>query len=202
MVKPQSLSVPMEPASGADALDASQWLSEHGNALLAYASARLTDREVAEDLVQETFVAAWAARNSFKGDSQARTWLIGILRHKLSDHFRRQAREPITSPLPEDPAFDGQFDARGHWRAAPKAWAPDAGTLLENHEFWEVFHQCMANLPEIQGRAFAVRELNQTPATEACQVLQVTPTNLWQLLSRARSRLRRCLEVKWFCNKE
>jgi RNA polymerase sigma-70 factor (ECF subfamily) len=103
-----------------------RWLDDHGDALLGYACARVRDRDAAEDLVQETLLAAWRARASFAGKSSERTWLIGILKHKLADHWRRLAREPRGAAALETDAADGAlidalFDdaRRGHWRVPP-----------------------------------------------------------------------------------
>ncbi len=179
--------------------DAQAWVAAHGTYLFRYALGRVGNRELAEELVQESFVAAWTKRASFQGKSGQRAWLTGILRHKLIDHFRRRARErPVDDLELEDPVVSGQFTKRGFWRNPPKAWGCDPTQLLENHEFWGIFRGCLGGLPEAQARAFVLRELEEVDAQETCQVLQVAPTSLWQLLSRARARLRKCLEAKWF----
>jgi len=181
-----------------------RWLDDHGDALLGYACARVRDRDAAEDLVQETLLAAWRARASFAGKSSERTWLIGILKHKLADHWRRLAREPRGAAALETDAADGAlidalFDdaRRGHWRVPPSSWSdPDAA--LEQRDFWRVFDECVAALPDAQARAFGLCELDGLKGEEACKVLGVTTTNFWVLLHRARLRLRACLEQKWF----
>lgn len=181
-----------------------RWLEDHGDALFGFAYLRLRDRDAAEDLVQETLLAAWRARESFAGGSSERTWLIGILKHKLTDHWRRSSRRPqaptslpvdADGPDPLEQIFDSADN--DHWRVAPSPWNnPDAA--LEQQQFWRIFTDCIAALPAAQAQAFCLCELDGLEGQEACKVLAVAPTNLWVMLHRARLRLRQCLENHWF----
>jgi RNA polymerase sigma-70 factor (ECF subfamily) len=165
--------------------------------LFRYALLRVRSRDTAEEMVQETFLAALSARTTFRSAASEQTWLVGILKHKILDHFRRQKRTPLSSDTP-DPALDRAFTTAGHWKDPPKRWAVDTSILLERAEFWEIFHTCMADLPDSMADAFALRVLSEEDADSVCQVLAIAPTNLWMLLHRARTRLRKCLEAKWF----
>lgn len=199
MTEPEPSNADADTASS----NAETWLAEHGDALFAYAFRRLRDRDTAEDLVQETLLAALGAETRYTGAARRRTWLISILKHKVIDHLRRK-REIVASQ--SDPADEGEggaslwFDQRGMWRHGerPDRWTPEPATLLEDAEFWTVFDQCLDGLPARQAEAFALRELEQCSSEEACNVLGVKPTNLSVLLHRARSALRRCLEQRWF----
>lgn len=180
--------------------DPHTWLDQHGDALYRFALLRVRDPGVAEDLVQETLLAALRARDSFAGAAAERTWLIAILKNKLIDHFRRQARE---RPLPEtentDEAIDAMFSDEhgGHWTRTPSAWEnPEAA--LDQARFWQAFHDCLAGLPERQARIFALSELDGLSTDELCKVLEAQPSNVWVMLHRARLRLRECLEQRWF----
>jgi RNA polymerase sigma-70 factor, ECF subfamily len=180
-----------------------RWLDEHGDALFRYAYVRLRDRGVAEDLVQETFLAALRTRGQFSGKSTERTWLIGILKHKLADHWRKRAREvPLEAPSsaqdPDD-LLQRLFDEsnKDHWRVQPSTWS-DPHTALQDRQFWRVLSDCLAGLPPAQAQAFSLCEIDGLEGTEACKVLAVAPTNLWVMLHRARLRLRQCLELNWF----
>jgi RNA polymerase sigma-70 factor (ECF subfamily) len=116
------------------------WVDAHGDILFRYALARMGDAGVAEDLVQETFLAALQAQASFRGDSAERTWLVGILRNKLIDRLRRTCRDlPLAGDEEGDAVVDHLYDAFGGWRDAPKSWANDPGELSDRREFWEVF---------------------------------------------------------------
>jgi RNA polymerase sigma-70 factor (ECF subfamily) len=178
--------------------DPATWVDEHGDPLFRFAMTRLKDRDTAEELVQETFLAALKAKDSFKGRSSERTWLIGILKNKIIDHFRKQAKERPISEQGEDQVVEEAFTARGWWKNRPKAWAGDPSKAFSEKEFWQVFAECLANLPERLGRVFTLREMDDMPTEKVCKVLNLTQTNLWVILHRARMRLRACLESNWF----
>jgi RNA polymerase sigma-70 factor (ECF subfamily) len=187
-------------ASTAPSTRPEEWLERHGDALYRYAWFRLRDRAAAEDLVQETLLAALQARERFSGQSSERTWLTGILKHKLIDLLRRQARDPARPEVfPPDEQTEALFDAadEDHWRTPPAEWGDPAGAL-EQTEFWRAFSDCLAALPPQQGQAFRLCEVDGYTAAEACKVLGLTTTNVWVLLHRARLRLRQCLEALWF----
>jgi RNA polymerase sigma-70 factor (ECF subfamily) len=179
--------------------DPRTWLDEHGDALYRYALVRVRNAAAAEDLVQETLLAALTARERFAGQSSVRTWLIAILKNKLIDHLRRRAREAPPVDEPDDELIDELFedDPGQHWRSAPGVWANPSGAL-EQTEFWQVFSDCLAQLPPRQAQAFGLCELDGLAGEEACKVLGLSPSNLWVLMHRARLRLRQCLETRWF----
>ena len=111
-------------------LDPSEWVGQYGDYLFRYAMLRLRDRPAAEDLVQETFLAALKARGSFSGNSSESTWLVGILKHKIADHFRRQSREaPLGDGDLRDPLDSSPFDGSGHWTSGPTDWRQPGGPL-------------------------------------------------------------------------
>lgn len=180
-------------------IDPERWLLDHGDYLYRYARRRLRERAAAEDAVQETLLAGWRGRASFTGESSERTWLTSILRHKIVDQLRKTLRE---QPLPdaengEDP-LDTLFDARGHWQfGGPKAWG-DPEEALERNRFWQVFEDCLERLPPRLAAVFVLREVDGMHSDALCKELNITTTNVWVMLSRARSRLRVCLESRWF----
>jgi len=162
--------------------------------LVRYASLQLRDSHAAEDAVQEALVAALAGEASFAGRSNLRTWLTGILKHKIVDTIRRTSRE---APFASDEEFEALFDERGHWIEMPQAWAdPDAS--FEQKEFFAVLEDCLARLPAKTSQAFMLREHMGLETTDICKELSVTPTHVWVLLHRARLALRMCLEMNWF----
>lgn len=181
-----------------DASDPARWLDLHGDALYRFAYLRTRDESLAEDLVQETLLAALKARERFAGESSERTWLIAILKNKLVDHIRRVGRE---APLPDDAdgsdALDALFDDRDHWSVRPLNWGRPHETL-ENQQFWRVLMDCLATLPARLAEGFVLREIDGLTADEVCKVLEVSTSNLWVSLHRARMRLRLCLETQWF----
>jgi len=199
---------PRKPASGRGGTGAARspavaqperWVDDHGDALFRYALLRVRDRATAEDLVQETFLAAIKAQPTFKGDSELRTWLIGILRHKTIDHLRQLGRQGgCEQPDESDPLIDSWFAANGRWASPPKQWDVDPAQLAERQEFWEVLRRCLGGVSGRAGEAFSMRVMSDVSADDVCRLMDITPTNLWVLLHRARARLRACLEVNWF----
>jgi RNA polymerase sigma-70 factor (TIGR02943 family) len=178
-----------------------QWLGLHGDALFRYALLLVADLHRAEDLVQETLLAALEGRARYAAAASERTWLIAILRNKVMDERRRDCRQDqLLADV--DPVVEGNFDRFGKWRKPPGRWTPDSQSLLESQEFWAVVQSCMRALPAQMREAFALRVVEGLDASETCRILEVTSANLWTLLSRARERLRRCLEGKWFIKEE
>jgi len=169
--------------------------------LLRYARLQLRDPALAEDAVQETLLAALEGAARFAGKSSLRTWLTGILKHKIIDHLRRAGREQsLTSAdddRPEAEAVDALFAADGHWREFPAQWGnPDAA--IESSRFWIAFDECSRRLPARTARVFMMREIMDMPTAEICKELDITATNCWVMLHRARLTLRECLELQWF----
>jgi RNA polymerase sigma-70 factor (ECF subfamily) len=168
--------------------------------LLRYATFQLRDPALAEDAVQETLLAALDAPSEFSGRSAFRTWLVGILRHKIIDTIRRNSREQaliVEDEESDSGMVDEMFEPDGHWRDLPSAWG-NPEKSFENKKFWEVFERCLETMPARTARAFMMREVMELSCEEICKDLAITPTNLWVLLHRARLSLRGCLEARWF----
>ncbi len=185
---------------------AETWVDQHGDYLFRYAMMRLRNRDLAENLVQETFLAAIKGKSSFSGRSSERTWMVGILKHKIIDHYRKDFRErPVTDlqnlQRDEEQTVDQFYDAMENPRKYPKDWMPDQQALLQSKEFWVILHGCMEKLPKTTSSAFAMRELDDMDTAAICKELGITSTNLWVMLHRARLQLRECLERNWFDKK-
>jgi RNA polymerase sigma-70 factor (ECF subfamily) len=184
-----------------------RWVEKYGDVLFGFAAMRVRDRAIAQDLVQETFLAAIKGREGFAGRATERSWLFGILRNKLVDYYRRQGREvalgDLESPLPEEEgAFCGSGPGKDGWAKAlgPKAWeTPEE--ILVSKEFQEVLKGCLSRLPEKIAQVFLLREIDGVSSDEICKDLEISPNNLWVMLHRARMGLRRCLEIHWFGRK-
>jgi len=168
--------------------------------LVRYAALQLRDSAAAEDAVQETLLAALAGEAGYAGRANLRTWLTGILKHKIVDTIRRQSRErPAADLEPEGDAaeFDGLFDKRGHWEEALDAWEqPEAA--LGQKQFLAAFEACLRALPERTARVFMMREHLGMDTPEICKELGITATHCWVMLHRARMALRLCLQTNWF----
>ena len=168
--------------------------------LLRYATLQLRDAAAAEDAVQEALLAALAGEANFAGRSNLRTWLTGILKHKIVDTIRRQSRERpahATEADGEASEFDALFDRRGHWQVSLDAWQQPEGALGQK-QFLAALEACLRALPQRTAQVFMMREHLGLETPEICKELGVTPTHCWVMLHRARMALRLCLETNWF----
>jgi len=170
--------------------------------LVRFAVLQLRDNAAAEDAVQDTLLSATLNAHQFQGTSAAATWIFAILRNKIIDEFRRRSRQPLADVDIEqeqglEESLDDQFDDRGHWATPPAAWM-DPEASLEQKRFWEVFDLCIAALPVKPARVFGMRELMGMETEEICKELDISPSNCWVLLHRARLGLRDCLSRRWF----
>lgn len=176
------------------------WIAQYSDMLLRYALPRVNDRETAKDLVQETFLAAWRNIDHFRGEISEKNWLYTILKRKIIDHFRKAANR-LTDSLPEGEGGEASiFRENGHWKREgyPSRWSVDYNQSIENKEFYEVFNSCKSKLKEIQNMVFTMKYLEGAESEEICKVLNITPSNYWVLLHRAKVQLRSCLEKNWF----
>jgi RNA polymerase sigma-70 factor (TIGR02943 family) len=179
--------------------DPAAWVDLYGDSLFRFALARVNDPAAAEDLVQETLLAALKNRSRYEGRAAVKTWLMAILKHKIVDHYRKNTRErPIESMDTDSDAFNARFNARGSWRQPPAKWAASPQKTVESKAFMDAFYQCLAGLPERLARVFRLREIDGIKGKQLCEEMQITPTNSWVMLHRARMRLRECLETNWF----
>ncbi|MBL8320502.1 MAG: sigma-70 family RNA polymerase sigma factor [Burkholderiaceae bacterium] len=168
--------------------------------LLRYARSQLRNDAWAEDAVSDTLLAALEKPQAFGGQSQLKTWLVGILKHKVIDQLRRHTREATVLTTDDETDLDETlFDSHDHWREPPRDWG-DPQAHLGQRQFFEVLEACMEKLPATQGRVFMMREWLELESDEICKELSITSTNLWVLLHRARLRLRECLQDHWFAN--
>lgn len=171
----------------------SEWLERYGDVLYRFALARLRQPHEAEEVVQETLLAALQARWQFQGRSHPRTWLVGILKRKILNRLRAAARSAPRTSLSN---LDAWFNDRGKWRKPLGRWE-DPADQAEQSEFWEVVRSCLAKLPARMAAAFTLRTVDDYTPTEVCRQLDISPSNLWVLLHRARLRLARCLQINW-----
>jgi RNA polymerase sigma-70 factor (TIGR02943 family) len=167
--------------------------------LLRFARHQLRNDAWAEDAVSDTLLAALERPQAYGGGAQLKTWLVGILKHKVIDQIRRHRRE-ISSTATDDDREDldeALFKPDGHWREAPADWGNPSASLGQR-QFFEVLEACMEHLPGQQGRVFMMREWLELDTDEICKETGISSTNLFVLLHRARLRLRECLQMNWF----
>ncbi len=176
-------------------IDPDRWLSDHGDAMYRYALLRLGQPDAAVDAVQEALLAALVAKETFRGESQERTWLIGILRYKVLDVLRqrRRTQSERMDELGDESSFKG-----GTFREEPGDWNSLPAASAERKEFRELLLQCLQSLPDQMRQAICLREIDGLETDEICKILAVTPTNLWTLIHRAKLRLRADITKLWF----
>lgn len=167
------------------------WVDDHADALYRFALRKVHDKHIIEDLLQETYLAAYKSQSSFRGDSCLRTWLIAILRLKIIDHYRAAARDARRETLLQQQASEFRKEALTRWNCAP-------ADTFENEEFWQVFDGCVEKLPATLAKAFLMREVDGCEVATVCELLNISSSNLAVRIYRARVAMRDCLDVNWF----
>ncbi len=175
----------------------SDWVEKYLNDLYSWAFYKVSNAELASDLVQDTFLAAAEKLDTFKGDSSPKTWLFSILNNKIIDHYRKKVNQTVSL---ENQTYSNFFDVGGDWKESskPKDWQQeDEKHLLDNDEFQDVLSKCMDALPEKWGVCVKLKYLSEKNGEEICQELDITPSNFWQIVHRAKLQLRDCVEKNW-----
>ncbi|WP_457269228.1 sigma-70 family RNA polymerase sigma factor [Pedobacter sp. UYEF25] len=175
------------------------WVKLYTTSLYKWALLKTSDKESAEDLVQDTFLSAHQQHREFKGKSSAKTWLFSILNHKISSYYRKKYKG-ISIKTEEEHIFVSLFDEHGHWKhqEKPMTWNSDEKQLLDDPEFNRTLMSCFEKLPDHWQLAVNFKYIEQKKGKIICQELDISPTNFWQILHRAKLQLRKCLELNWF----
>lgn len=179
------------------------WVTLYTKELYSWSLNRVNHAETAEDLVQETFLAAYKSLPSFKEDSSPRTWLFSILNRKIIDHYRTQAKSILESS--KDAAYSIErlgshfFVDNGNLRSFETAiWNQNDENELDNPAFIQEFKKCLNKLPHNWQTSVKAKYILEKNSKEVCKDLGITPTNYWQILHRAKLQLKQCLELNWF----
>ena len=185
---------------GPEPIDSDLWVEKYGDMMYRFALVRVKDQDAAEEVVQQTLVSALQAKNSFQGRSSEKSWLFGILKHKIMDHFRAAKKFQSYDLSADDDAdpFERAFDKTRHWRIPVQNWNMDPEKAAQNRQLVDALSQCLDKLSEKYRRIFVMREVDGVSSEEICNEFNIQPTNLWVLLHRARNQLKRCLETQWF----
>lgn len=190
------------------ACDPNMWVNEYSDEFFRFTIYRVKNREVAEDLVQETFLSGLKALDNFRRDCPEKSWLYNILRNKIIDHFRKKTNQEIkrssaSAELDDDSFYHVYFKKEGkganHWEenSMPEKWDVSADLLLEREEFMEFLMLCISLLPETWGKVFSLKNIEELTTNEICKEIGITPSNLWTIIHRAKLQLRGCLEKRW-----
>lgn len=177
--------------------DTKKWVNEYGDLLYRFAAARISDTDAAKDLVQDTFLSAWKSRDHFKGGISEKNWLFTILKNKIIDHYRKSSRQ-LTESL--DGTNDQYFEEDGHWteKAMPVNWVNMADQKITQKDFQQALTVCRNKLKDLQNTVFTMKYLDDMDSDAICKVLNLSASNYWVIIHRARLQLRACLEKNWF----
>ncbi len=173
------------------------WVTLYSDGMYSWAYHKTSRKEVAEDLVQESFLAAVQSIEKFEGKSNPKTWLFSILNNKINDYHRRNFKDLTIN---DSIGIDLYFDNDEHWKSEqlPHSWTDHSEHLLDNLEFKQTLESCMEKLPENWFSAVQLRYIEEKNGVLICQELDISLTNFWQMLHRAKLQLRKCLEINWF----
>ncbi len=182
-----------------DQINPEQWVDLYADSLYRYAILRVNNKNIAEDLVQDTFLSALKNINQFKKKSSVRTWLISILKNKIIDHYRKNFNNVKSTQTTKNNENNSDYLENGMWKGeeAPQNWSKSGDHIYEDKEFLSILERCLKLLPLQTREVFSLREIDGFKSDEICKKLNITSSNLWVLLHRARSILRKCIEKRW-----
>ncbi len=179
--------------------DPQKWLEQYGDLLYQYALPRVNDTSIAEDLVQDTFLSALKGLENYKGEASEKNWLFAILKNKIIDHYRKRSTEQAVLAIPDMHIMDDHwFNEEGGWVESrmPNDWQP-ASSLVERKEIQQIIAGCKDHLKTMQKNVFILKYMEDMNSGDICKVLNITPSNYWILIHRARLQMRECVEKKW-----
>jgi RNA polymerase sigma-70 factor (ECF subfamily) len=179
-------------------LNPEKWVELHADYLFNYTISRINNHDLAKDLVQDTFFAGLKAMANFLGKASERTWLISILKRKIIDYYRKINSAKGKAEVKMNFYSDG--DNEGEWieERVPSDWGSEVEKRIENEELNEVLQKCIGNLPDKYEMVFRMKTIQQFDTEEVCKELDITSSNLWVIIHRARTQLRKCMEENWF----
>ena len=185
-------------------LNISQWVKLYGDYLYSYAYYRVNKEEEAQDLVQETFLSALKAKETFRGESNEKTWLTTILKRKLIDYYRKNSKQGIQQNIENtqlgndaEGYFNSDGDLEGHWSEAarPQALAASASQHLESKEFYDLLNKCFSLLPEKSASVFKMKFMEDAEIENICKEMNISSSNYWIIIHRSKLQLRKCMET-------
>ena len=180
--------------------DISSWVNTYSDELYAWSFYKTKLREVSEDLVQDTFLAAIQNKEKFRAESNHKTWLFSILNNKISDYFRKNYKQNQCFTDDND-GLHTHFTSAGKWidSESPEFWQEDT-ELLDDDSFRSVLEKCLAGLPKKWNDSLLYKYILEKSAHEICQELNITMTNYWQLIHRSKLNMKKCIERNYFKN--
>ncbi len=179
-------------------LNPDNWVDLYADYLFNYAVARVSNSEIAKDLVQETFFAGLKSAKNFKGEAAERTWLIAILKRKVIDHYRKINSKKGKAEVRMN--YSSSSDSEGDWLEEQVAdpYSSFENSTIENEELGLSIHECISKLPKKQALVFSMKTIQGVSTEDICNELEINPSNLWVMIHRARAALMDCLNENWF----
>ncbi len=177
-----------------------KWVQSYSDYLFNYTITRVNNEEIAKDLVQETFFSGLKSMKNFEGRASERTWLISILKRKIIDHYRKINSKKGKAEVRMNFYKDGEHEGEWIEERAPNTWSEDADKDIVNSELKSTLDKCIDNLPDKYAMVFQMKTIRGFETEEVCKELDITASNLWVIIHRARTQLRRCMEDNWFNN--
>ncbi|MFT6869468.1 MAG: RNA polymerase sigma-70 factor (TIGR02943 family) [Polaribacter sp.] len=181
-------------------LNPDKWIDKYADYLFNYAVVRVNNEALAKDLVQETFFAGLKSAKKFQGKASERTWLVAILKRKVIDHYRKINSKKGQAEVKMNFYSDGENEGSWIEERVPQSWDNEPEKLIENEELKTQLEVCINNLPEKYAMVFRMKTIQEFETEEICKELDITASNLWVIIHRARTQLRKCMEDNWFNN--
>lgn len=176
------------------------WVKAYADYLYRYATFKIADPELCKDLVQDTFLSAIKNVSGFNGKSTEKTWLTTILKNKIIDHYRKNTTDFFVneSQTAEENATDF-FEENGHWKKKnePTPWGVEEANPLENDELRKILEGCMKKMPSHWALIFSMKYMDEEDSDTICKELNLTPSNFWVIIHRAKLNLRACISKQW-----
>lgn len=181
-------------------LNPDKWIDNYADYLFNYAVVRVNNSDVAKDLVQDAFFAALKSAKNFQGKSTERTWLVSILKRKVIDYYRKINSKKGKAEVRMNFYDDGENEGSWLEERVPQSWNNETEKDIENLELKNQLDTCIDNLPEKYALVFRMKTIQEFETEEICKELDITASNLWVIIHRARTQLRKCMEDNWFNN--
>ena len=182
------------------ALTPNKWIDNYADYLFNYTISRVNSSDLAKDLVQETFFAGLKSAKNFQGKATEKTWLVSILKRKIIDHYRKINSKKGQAEVRMSFYDDGENEGSWLEERVPQSWDNASEKRIENEELRIQLAACIDKLPEKYAMVFRMKTVQEFETEEICKELGITSSNLWVMIHRARTQLRRCLEDNWFNN--
>ncbi|MFP5042513.1 sigma-70 family RNA polymerase sigma factor [Parasediminibacterium sp. JCM 36343] len=181
-------------------LKAEDWINKYGDILYNYTLQRVSDKGLAEDIVQDTFLSAWKSRETYNAQASEKNWLFAICKNKIIDHYRKKSTSKVQ--YGEADTTSHFFDDAEHWTKEdqPNEWGINYQQPVETKEFYNILELCKKKLQEMQKNVFVMKYMEDLESDEICKVLNITPSNYWVIIHRAKLQLRKCIEKNWLNN--